>query len=134
MEQSCRKCGAAVNAEQAFCPKCGAVVGMDDAARVGRDEWDMASTFVSKKPASAPQPRRPTGEHARPVTGEHARSVTGERALHADAAPAPAHTAAPAPEPASGGKNTLLFALIGFVAVLIVGGLLIFLFVLNSKG
>lgn len=126
MEQSCQKCGAAVNTEQAFCPKCGAVVGMDDAARVGRDEWDMASTFVSKKPASAPQPRRPTGEHARPVTGE--------RALHADAAPAPAHTAAPAPVPASGGNNTLLFALIGFVAVLIVGGLLIFLFILNSKG
>ncbi len=125
MEQSCQKCGAAVNAEQAFCPKCGAVVGMDDAARGGRDEWDMASTFVSKKPGSAPLPRRPTGEHARPVTGE--------RALHADAAPAPAHT--PAPVPASGGSNnTLLFALIGFVAVLIVGGLLIFLFVLNSKG
>jgi hypothetical protein len=127
MEQSCQKCGAAVNAEQAFCPKCGAVVGMDDAARVGRDEWDMASTFVSKKPGTAPLPRRPTGEHARPVTGE--------RALHADAAPAPAQPAAPAAtRPASGGNNTLLFALIGFVAVLIVGGLLIFLFVLNSKG
>jgi hypothetical protein len=126
MEQSCRKCGAAVNAEQAFCPKCGAVVGMDDAARVGRDEWDMASTFVSKKPGPAPLPRRPTGEHARPVTGE--------RASHSDTAPAPAQPAAPAPERASGGNNTLLFALIGFVAVLIVGGLLIFLFILNSKG
>ena len=125
MEQSCPKCGAAVNAEHAFCPKCGAVVGMDDAARGDRDEWDLASTFISKKPGTDPLPRRPTGEHARPATGE--------RALHADA-PAPAQPVAPTTRPARGGNNTLLFALIGFVAVLIVGGLLIFLFFLNSKG
>lgn len=135
MQQSCQKCGAEVKPEQAFCSKCGAVVGMGDAAREGGDEWDMASTFVSKKPDAAPT-QRPgvTGERARPTTGESARPATEERV----APPAPdAHDAArldaSAARPARGG-NTLLFALIGFVAVLIAGGLLILLFYMNSKG
>ena len=123
MEQTCQKCGATVNTEQAFCSKCGAVVGMGDAARRGGDEWDMASTFVSKKPGTSPL-QRPG------VTGERARPVTAERELpSAVSAPSPD---APAGSPARGG-NTMLYAIIGFVAVLLVGGLLIFLF-LNSRG
>jgi hypothetical protein len=135
MQQSCQKCGAEVKPEQAFCSKCGAVVGMGDAARKGGDEWDMASTFVSKKPGTAPL-QRPgvTGERARPITDERARPSTGEHA----AAPTPggaghAGLDATAAKPARGG-NTLLFALIGFVAVLIAGGLLILLLYMNSKG
>ncbi|HVF41636.1 MAG TPA: zinc ribbon domain-containing protein [Pyrinomonadaceae bacterium] len=123
MQQSCQKCGAEVNAEQAFCSKCGAVVGMGDAgARKGGDEWDMASTFVTKKPGTAPL-------HRPGATGERARPVTADRAAPT-AAPAPAH--APAAKPAGGGK-TMLYALIGFVAVLIAGVLLI-LFYINSRG
>ncbi|HEV7891425.1 MAG TPA: zinc ribbon domain-containing protein [Pyrinomonadaceae bacterium] len=124
MQQSCQKCGAEVNPEQAFCSKCGAVVGMGD-ARAGGDEWDMASTFVSKKPGDAPL-------HRPAATGERARSVTADRAA-TPAAPDSAPTPAPAPTPARG-SNTMLFALIGFVAVLIVGVLLILLFYLNSRG
>ena len=136
MQQSCEKCGAEVNTEQAFCSKCGAVVGMGDAAaRKGGDEWDMASTFVSKKPGAAPS-HRPgvTGERARaPVTGERAHAaVTGERTA-TTAEPAPAPTPAPDTTPARG-NNTKLYALIGFVAVLIAGVLLILLFYLNSRG
>lgn len=128
MQQSCQKCGAEVNPEQAFCSKCGAVVGMGDAtASKGGDEWDMASTFVSKKPGTAPL-HRPgaSGERARPVTGERSAAPTAP-------APTPAPRPAPAPAPARG-SNTMLFALIGFVAVLIVGVLLILLFYLNSGG
>ncbi|HKG11778.1 MAG TPA: zinc ribbon domain-containing protein [Pyrinomonadaceae bacterium] len=126
MQQSCQKCGAEVNTEQAFCSKCGAVVGMGDAdARKGGDEWDMASTFVSKKPGTAPL-------HRPGATGERARPVTADRAAP-PVAPAPAPTPAPAPANARGG-NTMLFALIGFVAVLIAGVLLILLFYMNSRG
>lgn len=123
MQQTCQKCGAEVKPEQAFCSKCGAVVGMGDAgARKGGDEWDMASTFVSKKPGTAPL-------HRPGATGERARPVTADRA----ATPAaPATTPAPAPTPARG-SSKMLFALIGFVAVLIVGVLLILLF-MNSRG
>ena len=129
MQQSCEKCGAEVTPEQAFCSKCGAVVGMGDAAaRKGGDEWDMASTFVSKKPGTAPL-------HRPGATGERVRPVTGDRAAPTPA-PTPAEpTPAPAPAPAPArGSNTMLFALIGFVAVLIVGVLLILLFYLNSGG
>jgi hypothetical protein len=121
MEQTCQKCGATVNAEQAFCSKCGAVVGMGDAARRGGDEWDMASTFVSKKSGTAPLPQRPP--------------ATAERELPAALdAPVAAHTDAPTATPARGGNNTMLYAVVGFVVVLLVGGLLILLFYMNSRG
>jgi hypothetical protein len=121
MEQTCQKCGATVNAEQAFCSKCGAVVGMSEATRRGGDEWDMASTFVSRKSGTAPLPQRP------PATAE------SELPTALDA-PGPAHTDAPATGPARGGNNTMVYAVVGFVVVLLVGGLLILLFYLNSKG
>ena len=59
MQQTCQKCGAEIKPEQAFCSKCGAVVGMGDAGEPKGDEWDMASTFVVKKPGG-------TGERSRP--------------------------------------------------------------------
>jgi hypothetical protein len=118
MEQSCQKCGAEVNAGQAFCPKCGAVVGMGDAGRAGGgadDELDLESTFFDKKAVTAPltKPRS-----------------TAERAAQA-AAGAPAPTK---PYAAARGGNGLLFAVLGFVAVLLAGGLLILLLYMNSKG
>jgi hypothetical protein len=121
MEQICQKCGATVNSEQAFCSKCGAVVGMGEAPRSGGDEWDMASTFVSKKSGTAPLPQRP------PATAERVMPAALD-------APGPAHTDAHAATPARGGNNTMVYAVVGFVVVLLVGGLLILLFYLNSRG
>lgn len=121
MEQTCQKCGATVNAEQAFCSKCGAVVGMGDAGGRAGDEWDMASTFVSKKPGTAPLPQRP------PATAERVLPTALD-------APSPERPDVPAPSPARGGSNTMVYAVVGFVVVLLVGGLLILLFYLNSRG
>ena len=109
METRCQKCGAGVGADQAFCPRCGAVVGMSGAAAPRRDEgWDMAATMVGQQlpPASA-RPRA--------------------------AAERPAH-ATPAPTPAPKRGNAVLLAVIGFVAVLLIGGLLLLLLYLNSQG
>jgi hypothetical protein len=74
-----------------------------------RDEgWDMAATVVGQQlPASA----RPRPSAERPA-----------HAAHSDVAPAPK------------GGNTVLLAVIGFVAVLLIGGLLILLLYLNSQG
>ena len=109
METLCQKCGAAVGSGQAFCPKCGAVVGMSDAAAPRRGEgWDMAATVVGQQlPPSRPRP-------------------SAERPSHAA-------QGAVANAPAKGG-NAVLLAVIGFVAVLLIGGLLILLLYLNSQG
>ena len=110
MESRCQKCGAGLAADQAFCPKCGAVVGMSGADAQSRDEgWDMASTMMAQQsPPSAP--RRPTAERA------------------AQAARPDAEAAPPAPR-----GNSVLLAVIGFVAVLLVG-LLVLLLYLNAQG
>ena len=124
MEQTCQKCGAAVNSEQAFCSRCGAVVGMGDSGQRAGEEWDLASTFVSKKPGTAPLPQRPP--------------ATADRELpSAINAPGSARPDVPVPVPASAparGNNTMLYAVVGFFVVLLVGGLLILLFFLNSRG
>ena len=126
MEQTCQKCGATVNSEQAFCSKCGAVVGMGDSGQRAGEDWDLASTFVSKKPGTAPLPHRPP--------------ATADRELpSAINAPSPSRPDAPAPVPAPAlaparGNNTMLYAVVGFFVVLLVGGLLILLFFLNSRG
>jgi ribosomal protein S27AE len=121
MELKCQKCGASVTADQAFCPRCGAVVGMSNAPQESGGEWDMAATMVGKQlpvtpprpaprpsVAAAPQPARPNVQ-----------------------APAPV---APVQQSAGSSSNTVLLAVIGFVAVLLIGGLLILLFYLNSQG
>lgn len=108
METRCQKCGSPVGSEQAFCPKCGAVVGMKAAAPQPGGGWDMASTVVGQQLPTTP-PR-----------------ASAERRAHAaQAEAAPAH-------PAKRGGNTLLLAVIGFVAVLLIGSLLILLIYLNS--
>jgi uncharacterized OB-fold protein len=109
MEKRCEKCGAGLGADQAFCPKCGAVVGMGDAAPRSDDEgWDLATTMVGQQP-SAPRPR-PSAERYSPAARD---------------------AAAPAPKK---GGNPVLLAVIGFVAVLAIAGLVILLLYLNSQG
>lgn len=128
MEMRCPKCSASVNADQAFCSKCGAVVGMSDTAqKSSNDEWNMATTMVGKK--------LPVPESSRPTVVRQAPSFDAPR----PAEPPPQHSytptpLAPVPQPVSGGSNTnaILLAVIGLVAVLLIGALLALLFYLNS--
>lgn len=108
MGTRCEKCGAPVDAEQAFCPRCGAVVGMAAAAPGGDEGWDLPTTAVGRKP--------PPARSTRPSAGRTPATV------RVDAAQA---------RPRAGGK-TLLLAVIVFVAVLLIGGLLVMLY-LNSQ-
>ena len=113
METRCQKCGGPVGGDQAFCPNCGAVVGMADAG-AARDEDELQSTMIGReKPSASP----------RPVTAP--RAAYAPRAAEAGGAPAPA---------ARRGGNTALVAAIGLVAVLLIGGLLLLLYYLNSQG
>ncbi|MDQ5839408.1 MAG: zinc ribbon domain-containing protein [Acidobacteriota bacterium] len=118
METSCQKCGAALAADQAFCSKCGAVVGMGDAGQNPATEWNLAATMVGKKMPPTPPPR-PTS--------------SGAAAHQSAAAHTPAGEDSTQPTPARGFSPTLL-AVIGFVVVLLIGGLLILLFYMNSHG
>jgi ribosomal protein L37E len=115
METRCHKCGTSVNADQAFCSKCGAVVGMSNAGQSRSEGWDMAATVVGQKLPVTPQPRSSAAAQA---------SAASSRA---DASRA--QTAMPARS-----SNIVLLAVIGFVAVLLIGGLLILLLYLNSQG
>ena len=111
MEKRCHKCDSPVGAEQAFCATCGAVIGMNLGATQAGSGWDLASTIVG--PHSSTPPQRSTGERR--------------------AQPGRPETAPPKPAPQKGG-NSLLLAVIGFVAVLLIGGLVVLLLYLNSKG
>ncbi len=107
METRCQKCGAVVGGDQAFCPRCGAVVGMSDATSSSDEGWNLAATMVNKQGAAAARPR-PSAER-------------------------PSLTAQAEATPARKGSNTVMLAVIGFVVVLFIGGLLILLLYLNSQ-
>ena len=107
MEKRCQKCDSPVGAEQAFCATCGAVIGMNLGATQAGSGWDLASTLVG--PHSSTPPQRSTAERrANPTRPE---------------GPKPQ----PAPAPQKGGSS-LLLAVIGFVAVLLIGGLVLLLY------
>ena len=109
MEQRCQKCDSPVGAEQAFCATCGAVIGMNLGKTQAGGGWDLASTIVG--PHSSTPPR-----------------ASAERRAHQTRPEAP-----PPPAPRKG-SSSLLLAVIGFVAVLLIGCLLILLLYLNSQG
>ncbi len=112
MEKRCHKCDSAVGADQAFCATCGAVIGMNLGKTQAGGGWDLASTIVG--PHSSTPPQRSTAERrARPSRPE---------------------TAPPTPAPAPRKNNSALLAVIGFVAVLLVAGLVVLLLYLNSQG
>ena len=119
METRCHECDSPVGAEQAFCQKCGAVVGMADSDTRLDEGWNLEATMTGQKPPPKP---RPSLTPAPATPG----------AAHAQAPRAPHAEAAPARAPRGG--NTALFAVIGLVAVLLVGGLLLLLLYLNSRG
>lgn len=118
MENKCHKCGAPVAAGEPFCGRCGAVVGMRDAApKPDQSSPDFAATIIGKQPAAK---RRPTSP-----------GVTKERTLPPEAAAPPR----PRPEaPGAGGGSSTSYAVIGFVAVLLLGGLILLLLWFNSGG
>ena len=119
MENKCHKCGAPVASGEPFCGRCGAVVGMRDAApKPDQSSPDFAATFVGKQPATK---RRPTSP-----------GITKERTMPPHESSAPAGTRPEAGR--AGGGSRARYAVIGFVAVLLVGGLLLLLLWLNSGG
>jgi hypothetical protein len=113
MEKRCQKCDSPVGAEQAFCATCGAVIGMNLGSTQVGGGWDMASTLVG--PHSSTPPQRSTAER-------RAHSTRPEGAKPQ-----------PAPAPPKG-SNTVILAVIGFAAVLLIGGLVVLLLYLNSQG
>lgn len=114
METLCGKCGASLRDGQAFCTKCGAVVGMSDARRAEDSSPNLAATIIGHKLPAMQTPRR----EAPPV------SQSAERA------PARAPRTPPVPlEPSARKGNTLLYIVLGFMAVFVIGGLLLFLLV-----
>ncbi|HYH86436.1 MAG TPA: zinc ribbon domain-containing protein [Pyrinomonadaceae bacterium] len=129
MEMRCQKCGASVNADQAFCSKCGAVVGMSDTAQKG-DEWDMAATMVGKK-MPIPESSKPTV--VRKAMPDSPRPTPPPQQAYTPSQP-PQQPQQPYQQPASSGSNAMLLAVVGLVAVLLIGALLALLFYLNSQG
>jgi hypothetical protein len=123
MELQCQKCGASVPSGESFCPRCGAVVGMTDTSQQSGGEFNMAATMVGKKLPTTPPPR----------PAQRPPAQTPQPAYPSASAPAsyPMQDA-PVQQPARG-SNTVLLAVIGFVAVLIIGGLLVFLIYLTMQ-
>jgi hypothetical protein len=111
MEKRCQKCDSPVGAEQAFCATCGAVIGMNLGKTQSGGGWDLASTVVGQ-PHPSKSPRASAERRAQQTRPE----------------------AAPPPTPAPRTGNTFLLAVIGFVAVLLMGGLVMLLLYLNSQG
>jgi hypothetical protein len=111
MEKRCSKCDSPVGADQAFCPKCGAVMGMNLGSTQVGGGWDMASTMVGQQ-----------------TPGKTPARASAERRAH------PTRPEATPPAPAKSGGNSVRLAVIGFVAVLLIGCLLILLLYLNSQG
>jgi hypothetical protein len=125
MEVKCQKCGASVSADQAFCSKCGAVVGMGDSRQKSGDDWNMAATMVGKKMPTTPEANRPTA--VRPATPSEPARASAPPPQRVYTQPQPP---APTPAPARS-SNALLYVIIGFIAVLLIGGLLALLVYLS---
>jgi hypothetical protein len=87
---------------------------MNGAAPREDEGWDMAATMTGRQSPAADA--RPSPSAERPSAEQPSRET------HADAAHA------------RKGGNAVMLAVIGFVAVLLVGGLLILLLYLNSRG
>lgn len=140
MEIKCQKCGEVASDDQAFCSKCGAVLGMGDAGRA-HDEAkpNLAATMVGKFPFAPPP--------SNPAPTPPPQPPPQSRGAQAPAAPPPARQA-PLPQPPrqqqasppsldarppARGGGVWLLVIIGFVAVLLVGALLIYLFFFNLR-
>ncbi len=141
MEIKCQKCGATADDDQAFCSKCGAVLGMGDAGQPREDSPpNLAATVVGKfpftpppKPAATPPPPQP--QSAQPPTGTPPPTRPQPQQPQPPPHQPPPHVLPPSltAPPKSGGSNATLLVIVGFVAVLLVGALLIYLFLSNLR-
>jgi hypothetical protein len=94
---------------------------MADTSQQSGGEFNMAATMVGKKLPTTPPPRpasRPPAQTSQPAYQSAPVSYPMQDA--------------PVQQPARG-SNTVLLAVIGFVAVLIIGGLLVFLIYLTMQ-
>lgn len=123
MEVTCQRCGAGVAEGNAFCPECGAVV-FEGAQRERREDpsANLASTISGayslrdlEAAQPAPEPTTPTPA-ARPDT------------LRAAERPAPQVTQT------ESRRNNSALLVAGFFAVLVLGGLLLYLVGLIMRG
>lgn len=132
-EIKCPRCGNAVSKSHAFCPKCGAVVTPEGSAPPPppkrNDSAEFAATIVGQKfplptpptpprPAEPPQQPQPQPQQARPAGGAPAATPP--------AAPAQSYQQ-PALNPTARSGSPVLFIVVGFIVVLVIGGLLAFL-------
>lgn len=127
MDVTCKRCGADVPAENAFCAECGAVM-FEGAGRERREDPSSqlsttisgayaARDFAAAAESPAPADARSPAAHA-PADAAHA--TTARR------------NASRAPEDAR--SHSTLFLVVGVAAVLALGGLLIYLIGLILRG
>lgn len=134
MEMTCQKCGTPASNDQAFCSKCGAVLGMSDAGGSQHEAPpNLAATVVGKFPFPPPPSRPPANQPPAPQAAQAPRAP-------AAAAPAPPRASAPPSVPVASApvappsrSSATLLVIIGFVAVLLIGALLIYLFLFNLQ-
>ncbi|MGB8508659.1 MAG: zinc-ribbon domain-containing protein [Pyrinomonadaceae bacterium] len=123
MNATCRKCGAHVSEDEAFCPKCGAVMESDMAARTDDASWEIPETFIGKKPpVTKSKAVSPVADAPARITPKA--SSTPPVRVRAEAEP----ETQTQPDATNGGS---LKFIIGIIVVLIVGALLV-LFISRS--
>ena len=120
MTTTCKKCGAPASEDQAFCAKCGAVIGMD-APKRSETPPNLARTIVAGDYKLPPLPKKqPAQRSARKGRGDDEGDSRKSRASLASARP-DRRTAE------KGSRNSALLVVVGFLAVLVFGGLLFLL-------
>jgi hypothetical protein len=112
MNTTCKKCGAPASGEQAFCAKCGAVLGMEGAPKKP-DPPNLARTIVGQNFKLPPLPKKPTAQ----VAGAQTKGPAGAPRLKPQATK----------ESSEREHSSVLLVLVGFLAVLLVGGILLIL-------
>ena len=135
MATTCKKCGATATGDQAFCPKCGAVIGMEAAPNPDPPP-NLAATVVGQrfnvpkpKPTPPPAPPAPTKPSSASAEGAGGPAPRPEPPRDAGAA----RHAVVAADGKSGSKLVLL-VVAGFIAVMLIGGLLLVLLYLYFGG
>ncbi len=129
MSLTCHKCGASVLEQKAFCPNCGASMSQ----RPKSDDEplpNLAATVVGQKfpvlpPATPPVPKPPPASPSiadRPAPPPASSGAPARAPIMPATAPPAAAATMPTAPPAR--KNTTLFIILGLVAVILIGAIL----------